>query len=253
MFLDKDAVIFDLDGTLIDSLGIWSLVDQLLVEELSRDHVKLTEEEAYQLRAEALGRYGEGSAAYVAYCGDLKEKFGMPGTAETIHHRRYEIATEALATHVRWREGAADLFKALKAAGLRLAIATTTRRRNIDVYAHKNEGMIREAAIEEIFEVVKTRDEVERVKSDPQVHQLIMAEMGLTPERCIIVEDATAGLKAAKAAGIEAVVVTERHSEVDRAVNDALAIRRFETLGEILEVVRAEAAAELRPASSVKA
>lgn len=240
MFLDKDLIIFDLDGTLIDSLGIWSLVDQMLVEELSAAHVKLTEEEAYDLRAEALGRYGEGSSAYLAYCGDLKDKFGMPGTAETIHHRRYEIAMEVLAKHVRWREGASELLRTLKRAGKRLAIGTTTRRRNIDVYAGRNEGMIREAKIDEIFEVIKTREDVERVKPDPQVHQMIMAELGATPEKTIVIEDATAGLKAARAAGIAPVVVTERHSEVDRAVNDALALRRFESLNDILAVVKAE-------------
>lgn len=64
MFLDRSLVIFDLDGTLIDSLGIWSLVDSALVEELSRDHVRLTEEEAYDLRVASLSRYGEGSEAY---------------------------------------------------------------------------------------------------------------------------------------------------------------------------------------------
>lgn len=242
MFLNKRAVIFDLDGTLIDSLGIWSLVDQMLVKELSADHVELTEAQAYALRAEALGRYGEGSAAYLAYCGDLQKRFSMPGTPETIHHRRYEIAREVLARHVAWREGAPELLHALRRLGLRLAIATTTRRRNLTVYATENEGMMSRARIDELFEVVKTRDEVERVKPDPEVHLKIMAEMGLHPEECLVIEDANAGLRAARAAGIEAVVVTERHSEVDRALNDSLAMMRVESLPELLELLEREAA-----------
>lgn len=242
MFLNKRAVIFDLDGTLIDSLGIWSLVDQMLVRELSREHVELTEQEAYDLRAEALGRYGEGSAAYVAYCGDLKEKFGMPGTAETIHHRRYEIAREVLAKHVAWREGAPELIHALKNAGLRLAIGTTTRRRNIETYANENIGLKSKVDFAATFEVIKTRDEVEHVKPDPEVHLRIMAEMGLEPKDCLIVEDATAGLRAAKAAGIDAVVVTERHSEVDRGENDKLALLRVESLTELTALLQKELA-----------
>lgn len=247
MFLDRRCIIFDLDGTLIDSLGIWSLVDCALVEELSARHVRLSEEEAYELRVASLSRYGEGSEAYVRYCADLKAKFGMPGEPEEIHRRRYEISRDFLRTKVDWRPGAVDVLRALKGAGVTLAIATTTRRRNLDVYSNENLAMREAFPIAPGFAATRTRDEVTKTKPDPEAHFSIMEELGLKPSECLVVEDAASGLTAAHAAGIDAVVVSERHSEADRAVNDALALRRFENHAEMLAVIEAELQAGLKP------
>lgn len=240
MFLDRRLIIFDLDGTLIDSLGVWSQVDQALVEKLSADHVRISEDEAYERRAAAMKTYGEGSEAYVKYCGDLKKAFRMTGTPEEIHAQRYDLAQEFLRTRVGYRPGVPAVLKALKGAGLKLAIATTTRRRNLDTYAEKNLGMRREAPMADFFELTMTRDDVERVKPDPEVFLRIMAHFGLPPEACLVVEDALPGVIGARAAGIDSVVITERHSESARAALDEAAIARFEDYGAFLAALEAE-------------
>lgn len=247
MFLDRSLVIFDLDGTLIDSLGIWSLVDSALVEELSRDHVRLSEEEAYDLRVASLSRYGEGSEAYVKYCADLKAKFDMPGTPEEIHTRRYQIAQDFLREKVVWQLGAASFVRRLHDAGVKLAIATTTRRRNVDVYSNENLAMRKEAVIYDLFSVVKTRDDVSATKPDPEVLLRILEETGTDPKDALMIEDATAGLRAAAAAGVDAIVISERHSEGERATNDALSLRRFESYEELHRLLDEEERAGLRP------
>lgn len=244
MFLDRQCIIFDLDGTLIDSLGIWSEVDQALIEELSCDHVRVTEEEAFALRDGAMRRYGEGSDAYLKYCADLKTQFGMPGTPEAIHARRYEIAQTFLRTRVDYRPGAAAVLKTLRAAGLKLALATTTRRRNIEIYAERNERMRAQAPLAEYFDVIVTRDDVAAVKPDPEAHLKIMRTLGLKPEACLVVEDAAAGMHAAKAAGIDVVVISERHAEDRRALLDSLAVARFEDHAAMLAAIEAEAKAK---------
>ena len=243
MFLDRQCIIFDLDGTLIDSLGIWSQVDQALIEELSSEHVHVTEEEAFEMRDEAMRRYGEGSDAYFKYCADLKAKFGMPGTPEAIHARRYDIAQTFLRTRVDYRPGAPEVLHALRRAGLKLAIATTTRRRNIVTYSEKNELLRSKAPLSEYFDIIVTRDDVSAVKPDPEAHLKIMQALGVKPEACLVVEDAAAGMHAARAAGIDVVVISERHSEDRRALLDSLSIARFEDHWAMLSAIEAEAKA----------
>lgn len=72
MFYERSCFIFDLDGTLIDSLGVWSQVDQELMRRLSNGRVMLSEDEAGTLRIRAMKTYGEGSDAYFKYMADLK-------------------------------------------------------------------------------------------------------------------------------------------------------------------------------------
>lgn len=242
MFLDRRLIIFDLDGTLIDSLGVWSQVDQALVERLSAGHVRISEEEAYERRAAAMKMYGEGSQAYLKYCGDLKAAFGMPGTPEEIHAQRYDLAQEFLRTRVRYRPGVPAVLKALKGAGLKLAVATTTRRRNIDTYAQKNVNLLKEAPLNDFFDLIMTRDDVARVKPDPEVFLKILEHFRLKPEACLVVEDALPGILGARAAGIDAVVVTERHSESAREALDQAAKARFEDYAAFLDAIRVESA-----------
>ena len=82
MFLDRRIIIFDLDGTLIDSLGVWSQVDQELLKRLTGGRVQISEDEAGHLRMSAMKKYGEGSDAYLKYMADMKAMFGLPGSPE---------------------------------------------------------------------------------------------------------------------------------------------------------------------------
>ena len=105
MFYERSCFIFDLDGTLIDSLGVWSQVDQELMRRLSNGRVMLSEDEAGTLRIRAMKTYGEGSDAYFKYMADLKRAFDLPGTPEEIHFQRYSLAQEFLRTRVHIAKG----------------------------------------------------------------------------------------------------------------------------------------------------
>lgn len=241
MFLDRRIIIFDLDGTLIDSLGVWSQVDQELTRRLTEGRVELTEDEAGHLRMSAMKKYGEGSDAYLKYMADMKVAFGFPGTPEEIHHQRYELAQEFLKTRVRYQPGAAAVVKALKAAGKTLAIATTTRRRNIETYVRDNRSMRAEAPLDRYFDLIVTRDDVAHVKPDPECFVKILEHFGASPAECLMIEDALPGIEGARRVGIDSVVVTERHSETAREALDRAALRRFESMGEIHAAIEAEA------------
>lgn len=101
------------------------------------------------------------------------------------------------------RPGLPALLDALAGAGLRLAIATTTSRTNVDVLLRTTLGSGGPAR----FEVIVCGEDVARKKPDPEAYLLALDRLRLTADQCIAVEDSANGLRAARAAGIATVIV----------------------------------------------
>ena len=105
MFYERSCFIFDLDGTLIDSLGVWSQVDQRLMRRLSNGRVMLSEDEAGTLRIRAMKTYGEGHDAYLKYMADLKRALTCLEPLKKFIFQRYSLAQEFLRTRALSRRG----------------------------------------------------------------------------------------------------------------------------------------------------
>src|SRR5690606_14840797 len=90
MFQGKKLVCFDLDGTLIDSVGIWNQVDAALIDELSNRKVDL--HEIQQERDLQLTALKHRSDPYLEYCKVLKEQYGFEAAKDEVKDRRYTIS-----------------------------------------------------------------------------------------------------------------------------------------------------------------
>ena len=101
------------------------------------------------------------------------------------------------------RPGVPALLDQLSAAGVRLAIATTTSRANVDVLLHSTLGEPAAAR----FEIMVCGEDVARKKPDPEVYAQALRLLRLDARQCVAVEDSANGLRAARAAGIATVVV----------------------------------------------
>lgn len=213
MLKNKKYVICDMDGTLIDSLGVWDSVDTALIEQLGGGAAETAE--VGPQRERLLRELREEKNPYLAYCRELGRLCGSALAAEDILALRDIIAKEKLTKEVRYKKGAAETVKYLTGRGFTVGIATTTRRKNMEIYREKNENILAEAPIDSWAAFIYTREDVSAIKPDPEVHQKVMAGLGAAPEDCFIVEDSLSGVMAAKNAGIDAAALYDSYSEKD--------------------------------------
>ena len=213
-FLQRNTIIFDMDGTLIDSIGIWNQVDQALMAAMGG---AAEEEMAVGRRRDAfLADHGNEENPYLSYCLFLARHCGCSWSGEKVFQKRYEISRDFLIHKVDYKKGAPEVIQRLHGLGKTLVIATTTKRANMDIYRHLNENIRSKAPLDKYFTAIYTREDVSSIKPSPEVHEKLMADLGKTREDCFIFEDSLAGLMAARTAGIPAGVIYDRYAEKDR-------------------------------------
>ena len=185
-----EAAIFDLDGTLLDSLDVWARVDAAF---FARRGMALPEDYA----AAVSGLSVKECAAYT------RERFHLPESEEEIWAEWAGMAGEEYAERVALKPGAAEYLRALRRAGVKLGIATMLPER---FYAPclKRHGLL------ELFSVIRTSyGGSGRGKEDGELFLEIARTLNVAPERCVAFDDVREGVLGAKAAGMRAVCFRE--------------------------------------------
>lgn len=149
----------------------------------------------------------------------LRDERATERIAELHRRKNRHYAAIVEAGELQLRPGVARLLDALSAAGLRLAIATTTSRANLEVLLRTTLG---EAAPGR-FEVVVCGEDVTRKKPDPEAYLLALRILQLPAAHCFAVEDSANGLRAALAAGIPTVIVRSLYTH-DEDLSGALRV-----------------------------
>lgn len=177
------AVLWDLDGTIVDTEPLWMAAEH----DLAAAHGKIwTEEDALQLVGNSLIASGE----------YIRTKLEIDMTAEQVVDYLVERLAASLRQHIDWRPGARELIAALDEAGVPQALVTMS-------YAPIAEPVV--AALP--FAAVVTGDAVERPKPFPDPYLLAAERLGVDPTQCIAIEDSGTGSTSANAAGCRVVVV----------------------------------------------
>ena len=185
------AVLWDLDGTLVESEGYWALAEQSLAQ---RYPGEWTHEDGLALTGLSLP----------VSCQIMRDKMGI--TDITVPEMIEEL-TDGVLHHlnqqVHWRPGALELATKLHQAGVRQAIVTMSIRRMaiaVRDAAHASTGL-------EIFDIVVAGDDVENGKPHPEAYLKAADLLGLEAAACVAIEDSLNGLTSAEAAGTRALGV----------------------------------------------
>lgn len=238
MITGKKVAIFDMDGTLINSVGVWNEVDRKLIQ--TAGNIDIHTQEAQEQRDRVLRKFNHVRNPYMEYCGHLKEKYEIPLTIEEIIALRYQIATDLLTHKVDYKKSAVKVLDLLKRKGLTLIIATTTGKSNMEIYRTKNQNIISKGHLDDFFTAFYTREDVTEIKPSPEIHFRILKDFAVAPEECIIFEDSLVGVEAAHKAGIESIVIHDEHSNHERDRINILSNYRFDNFDDMFKTFEIE-------------
>lgn len=239
MFIGKKAIIFDMDGTLIDSIGIWNAVDVRIINQFGKQKAP-AEKKMGKERDQVTAANRNVPNPYMVYCEHLRTKYGCHIDAESIHSIRYQWARDYLIHNIDYKPGADQFIKALKVRGLMLAIASATKKANLEIYRDLNENLKLKAPLKSYFSPIYAREDALRMKPDPFIYQRVIEELKVTPEEALVFEDSLVGIQAAHAAGIETVVIYDQYADEDRQAINALADYQIENYSQALKILQTE-------------
>ncbi|MDL2251121.1 HAD superfamily hydrolase (TIGR01509 family) [Lachnospiraceae bacterium PF1-22] len=194
MLTDKNAVIFDLDGTLVDSMWVWRAVDD---EFLARyNQVK---PEDLESRMEGMS-YREVAQLFLDSFPELPHDLTM------IMDEWQEMTYTKYCEEVPLKPGVPEFLEEMKRSGKKMGIATS----NSEELAR---AVLEARGIASYFDAVCTADEARKGKPAPDVYLLAAKKLAVLPERCLVFEDVPMGILAGKNAGMQVCTVADDFSK----------------------------------------
>lgn len=204
MLEDIEAVIFDMDGTLIDSMWIWPSIDEDFFKKYN-----LVEPQNFHEDIEGM--------SYTEVVHFFLEVFPtLTQTPQQIMDEWTEMAHERYINPAPLKKGVYEFILEMKRQGKKIGIATSNGRTLV-------EDTLKALGVTEYFDVVRTACEAGKGKPAPDVYLLVAEEMGISPKHCLVFEDVPMGILAGKNAGMKVCAVDDEFSRIQEEKKKSLA------------------------------
>ena len=211
---DIDAVIFDLDGTMVDSMWMWKSID---IEYLARFNIDFP----HDLQDNIEGMSFSETAVY------FKERFNIPDSLDQIKSDWNRMAWDKYLHEVPLKEGVIELLEYLSLNKIPAGVATSNSRELVDLIINKHN-------ISKYFSSIRTSCEVEKGKPSPDIYLLVARDLMVEPKKCLVFEDVIQGVMAGKNAGMKVCAVYDKFSENSKKHIIRLTDYYIRTMKEIL-------------------
>ena len=207
-----DAVVFDMDGVLVDTEHLWDEVREELTDEWGGRYTPEAQQAMMGMSSHEWSRY-------------LHDTVGLRAPPEVINA---EVVTRMLARYevdLPVVPGAVEAVRRLRDDGFALAVASSSNRELID-------AVLGRLGLAPLFAATVSSEEVDRGKPAPDVYLEAARRLGVEPRRCVAVEDSASGIRAASSAGMRVFALPNRHFPPD-AVALGLAAHVVEDMHEL--------------------
>ena len=181
-----DAVVFDLDGILVQSEELWDAARRDLAEEHGIEWPSDATDAMMGMSSKEWSRY-------------VHDEVGVPESPEDINRKVLEKLEQRYRTDLPWIDGAQEAVRRI-GAEFPLGLATSSNREIIDI-------VVEVGGLDDLCEVTLSSEEVDRGKPAPDVYLEVTRRMGVDPSRTAAIEDSTNGLLAASAAGMRVIAI----------------------------------------------
>ena len=189
---NKKAMLFDLDGTLVDSMWMWEAID---IEFLGAYGYECPDD----IQRAIEGMSFSETAVY------FKERFDLPLSLDEIKAVWTRMSIDKYRHEVPLKPGVLEFLKYRKENGIRTGIGTSNGSEIVD-------AVLTSLNVKEYFDAVVTACEVAHGKPEPDIYLEVAKRLGVQPENCLVFEDIPAGIMAGKAAGMPVIAMEDDFS-----------------------------------------
>ncbi len=188
--------IFDLDGTLLDSMPSWQKqIDDMLIAR------GITPPEDLLDRTKTLGLENA--------TGMILQEFHLPDDPAVVYQQFQNNMEQLYCTTIPLKPGVRALLEYLQRAGASMAVATATARPLV-------EKVLQHHQLQDYFQSITTVAEVGIGKHDPRIYLVAADKLGLPPQDCIVFEDSLKGIRSANQAGFQTVAIYEETNPTEQ-------------------------------------
>ncbi|MCM1024491.1 MAG: HAD family phosphatase [Prevotella sp.] len=218
--MNPQAIIFDMDGTLLDSLSVWADSDREFINGLGLEY-----DGRHSLAMKKMH--------FDSACEYLVREFDLPVSAEETGKRILEIVEEHYINGVPLKEGVSDFLAEAKRAGIKMCVATSNKKALA-------EAALNAKGIMKYMEFVITSDEVGGGKESPEIFLKAAERLGAAPEQTVVFEDSIHAVMSAKSAGFYVVGVHDPLSEEEFAEIEKCADMSVRSFNELINTAMKE-------------
>ena len=189
---NAEGLIFDMDGTLLDSMGMWDNIDQIYLKQLNLDVPNNLKAEIEHLSFHKTAKY-------------FKERFNISDSVSKIEHDWYTMALSIYKNKKMIKPYVKEFLSIVKSRKIKICLATSN-------YMETARTALKTNKIYNFFDSISVTDEVEHDKDFPDVFILSSKKLGIPPENCVVFEDSLPAIMSAKSANMKVIAVKDSHS-----------------------------------------